>query len=166
MDRAPGRRRNFANLACVDVGALLLSDVGRWAVAWAGIKSSEALFPIAHEFHKDREGATLRVIPMGSDGINSRILRKRPLSVADVDVVAFASWPQDLVDPLQDGMHCRRWVDLLIVEHKQARGTLAQLKTHTKSIWISRLRFESVAEEEQDSIIRWLAATVAPANLP
>jgi len=155
---ALGIRRNFTNVACSDVGALLLQPLDRWAVARAEVHTGSGLLLSSHKFNTG--SAPLIVRALEFDATNSSIWQKRSLNACRLETLKFSSWLEDGLNLTDVSVHQRRWCDLLPVENKSARGTYSLVAKHLHSAGVPRLWRDEPAEcEGEPQITAWACCT-------
>ena len=129
----------MTNTARSDIGAVMLQDLGRKAVARAEVHTGGALLLTSHKFNQDVNVHPLVVRAFEFDATNSDIWQRRSLSACRLETLKFESWLEDGQELYDVSTHQQRWCDLLPVENKTARGTYALLAKHLANAGVTRL---------------------------
>ena len=135
-------RRNMSNIACSDLGAVLLEDdINRWRVARCEIGSAAALMASArHYWECESQALTdnvkfgLSVSSITSDATNGGMFKRSKLSTCEVDST-FLGWERDSAGELVPVAHSmKRHCDVVPVCNSITAGTMSVLLKHLKSI--------------------------------
>lgn len=90
---------NLSNVACADLGLILLDDASRWTVARAEVRSGAAVVAAARAFHKEMlaevsaSSSGLCVHYLTQDATNSAIWQKRKLTALILHTAYLPSLP-------------------------------------------------------------------------
>ena len=133
-------RRNFTNVACADIGAVLLQDLNRYSVARAEVHTGAVLLMSSHKFNRDSAECPAVIRAFEYDATNSDIWQRRSLSACRLETLKIRTWLEDESQDLREvSLHQKRWCDLLPVEGKSSAATYALIGKHLASAGVSRL---------------------------
>ena len=133
-------RRNMSNIACSDLGAVLLEDdINRWRVARCEVSAAAAMMASARHYWecesqalRDNVKFGLSVSSITSDATNGGMFKRSKLSTCEVDST-FLGWERDSAGGLVPVAHSmKRYCDVVPVGYSSTEGTMSVLLKHFK----------------------------------